>query len=125
MCFFAFLLTVCRLRVEPCITTLFAMCSAGDGLTHCLVLFGSIQERGSYDGAKWAQNNEFDKLACEPCLPTRCVGSIKHMAFKLRSCVENMVLYRFCYFRSDCADSPFVMTRQSWDRFRFARMDFA
>ena len=71
----------------------------------------------------WAQNNEFDKLACEPCLTTRCVGAMKRMAFELQSCVENLVLFRSCDFRSDCADSPFVVARQTWDRLRFARTD--
>ena len=99
------------------------MCSGSSALADCLVSFGLLHERGSHDGAKWAQNNEFDKLACEPCLTTRCVGAITHMAFKLQPCDESLVLFGSCDFRSDCADSAFVGTRQNRDTLRFARMD--
>jgi hypothetical protein len=123
--FFAFLMTRCALDSRSVNTAIYATCSVGNCHTCGQFSFGWLQYDGSYDGAKWAQNNEFDKLACEPCLTTRCVRAMKRMAFELQSYVENLVLFRSCDFRPDSSNSLFVVTRQSWDRLRFARMDLA
>ena len=56
-------------------------------------------------------------------MTTRCVRAMKRMAFELQSYVENLVLFGSCDFRPDSSNSLFVVTRQSWDRLRFARMD--
>jgi hypothetical protein len=69
------------------------------------------------------QNNEIGKLADEPSLTMRCVGAVTPMGVEHRLFVENLVMLQPCDFRLDSIVCPFVVTRQSCDTLRFARLD--
>jgi hypothetical protein len=59
-----------------------------------------------------AQIGEFDKLACEPCLTTRCVEAMTLIAIEQQLLARNLVLLERRNFWSGLIDSPFLVTRQ-------------
>jgi hypothetical protein len=71
----------------------------------------------------WHTANEVDKLACEPCLTTRCVGAMTPIAIEQQLCIWNLVLLKPCDFLVGLTDSSFMVTRQSWGTLRCARLD--
>jgi hypothetical protein len=104
-------------------TIVTAVYSTSNAETSVSISLGWLQNWKCNEGSNLVQINEIGKLACGPSLTMRCVGAVTPMVIEHQLFVTNLVLLQPCNFRLDSVVSPFVVTRQSCDTLRFARMD--